>query len=293
MTTGMEYFLVLAEEQSISRAAQRLYVSQQSMSEQMKRLEASCGAKLFTRRPKFGLTPAGEALLGTLRQIRVLEQGLDVQLRDIQEKGGGKLRVGVHATRARIFLPRAVQRFHQEFPQVELTFFHDDTQGFERMLLNGELDLFFGVDTHQLPEFEYLPLAEEPIYLVASEGLLRRQLGWEYPKAHESLSAEELRELDLIFSHSRSNMQQAVDAFLRAQAVIPRKVVTISDFEVQMMLARCDIGACFCPRLMLQKVGELNTLNPGIPCASIRFRDWTAPPSSPWCSTAGPTAPPL
>ena len=76
MTTGMEYFLVLAEEQSISRVAQHLFVTQQSMSEQMKRLEQLYCAKLFTRRPRFQLTAAGEALLSTARQIRILEQGL-------------------------------------------------------------------------------------------------------------------------------------------------------------------------------------------------------------------------
>lgn len=46
-------FLVLAEEQSISRVAQHLFVTQQSMSEQMKRLEQLYCAKLFTRRPRF------------------------------------------------------------------------------------------------------------------------------------------------------------------------------------------------------------------------------------------------
>ena len=53
MTTGLEYFLVLAQEGSISRAAQRLFVTQQSMSEQMKRLEEHYGTPLFVRRPRF------------------------------------------------------------------------------------------------------------------------------------------------------------------------------------------------------------------------------------------------
>lgn len=144
MTTGMEYFLVLAEEQSISRAAQRLFVTQQSMSEQMKRLEQIYGAKLFIRRPRFQLTAAGEALLSAARQIRILEQGLTVQLHNIQEKGGGQLRIGIHATRARMFLPQAVEQFYRVFPNVELIFFHDDTRDFEQMLLNGDLDLFLG-----------------------------------------------------------------------------------------------------------------------------------------------------
>jgi DNA-binding transcriptional LysR family regulator len=52
MNTGMEYFLVLAQEGSISAAAQRLYVTQQAFSEQMKRLETTYGSVLFLRKPR-------------------------------------------------------------------------------------------------------------------------------------------------------------------------------------------------------------------------------------------------
>ena len=262
MTTGMEYFLVLAEEQSISRAAQRLFVTQQSMSEQMKRLEQIYGAKLFIRRPRFQLTAAGEALLSAARQIRILEQGLTVQLHNIQEKGGGQLRIGIHATRARMFLPQAVEQFYRVFPNVELIFFHDDTRDFEQMLLNGDLDLFFGVDAAPFPEFETISLAEEPIYLIASKSLLERQLGWDLTLPRNTILPQELEQLPLIFSHDRSNLQQKVDHFFQENSIIPRKILTISDFEAQLMLACRDIGACFCPKLMLQKVQELNNQNP-------------------------------
>ena len=76
MNIGMEYFLLVAQEQSISRAAERAMVSQQDMSNHIRRLEKQYG-RLFDRRPKFALTPAGKAVLDTYLQVRLLEQSLE------------------------------------------------------------------------------------------------------------------------------------------------------------------------------------------------------------------------
>ena len=265
MTTGLEYFLVLAQEGSISRAAQRLFVTQQSMSEQMKRLEEHYGTPLFVRRPRFALTPAGQALLATLRQIRVLEQGLDAQMDQICRQGGGPLRVGIHAARARVLLPGAVSRFRADCPQVELIFFHDDTQRFEQMLLNGELDLFFGVDPRPLAEFQYIPLAREPIRLAARRSLLCRRLGWENPEEHPCLSAGDLEKLDFIFTHDRSNFQRKLDEFFRTQGIAPRRALTVADAGLQLTLAAGGQEACFCPGLFLGQGRALSALHPEDP----------------------------
>ena len=53
------YFLLIAEELNISRAAKRAFISQQSLSKYLKHLEDSYGTALFTRKPEFALTPAG------------------------------------------------------------------------------------------------------------------------------------------------------------------------------------------------------------------------------------------
>lgn len=116
MTTGMEYFLVLAEEQSISRAAQHLFVTQQSMSQQVKRLEQLYCAKLFTRRPRFQLTAAGEALLSTARQIRILEQGLTLHSTTSRRKAAASFGSVSMPPGSGSFYPRQWNGFTALFP---------------------------------------------------------------------------------------------------------------------------------------------------------------------------------
>ena len=110
MNISLEYFLAVAEEESISRAAERVMVSQQDMSNHIRRLEKQYGL-LFERRPRFALTPAGEAVLATYRQVRLLEESLEDRLRDLREDTEGTIRLGMHIARARILVPPAAARF--------------------------------------------------------------------------------------------------------------------------------------------------------------------------------------
>lgn len=257
MKTGMYYFMIVAKEESISRAAQALMVSQQSLSEQIKRLEDIYG-KLFLRRPRFQLTPAGEALLCTAQQIFVLEQNLDVQIQEIREKKIGHLRMGIHSLRAMVLLPNVIEKYHSMFPSVKLTFYNDDTVTLEDMLRRGELDVFFGVDARQYNEFEYITLGEEQIYLVASEEFTRRYFNQACVDSGDVLEISEMRNIPFIFRHNKSNFQLKVNKVLDSLNIIPNDVITITDFSIQLMLVGKNIGACFCPRLALHMVYDMN-----------------------------------
>ena len=257
MTTGMYYFLTVVKEGGISRAANVLMVSQQSLSEQIKRLENIYG-RLFDRRPKFQLTPEGEALLRTVQQIYVLEENLKIQLQEIRERKIGHLRVGIHSLRAMVLLPHVIERYHKIFPNVRLTFFNDDTVTLEEMLRRGDLDMFFGVDSHQYPEFEYITLGDEQIHLVASETFVARYLGGAKLDDRDLLEIAEIRNLPLIFRHNRSNFQSKINRFFEDMGIVPNVTISITDFWIQLMLVGRDLGACFCPHLALRMVAEVN-----------------------------------
>ena len=65
----LKYFLLVAEELNITRAAERLYISQQSLSNHISNMEKELDVKLFTRSPKLSLTYAGDLLVETATQI--------------------------------------------------------------------------------------------------------------------------------------------------------------------------------------------------------------------------------
>ena len=99
MNTSMQYFLVVVEELSISRAAERLYVSQQCVSSHIKKLEQQYRVELFTRKPVFSLTEEGKALERSLLRQKVLESSLAEEMNAIRGQRTNRVRAGIHNTR--------------------------------------------------------------------------------------------------------------------------------------------------------------------------------------------------
>lgn len=218
MNISLEYFLAVAEEESISRAAERVMVSQQDMSNHIRRLEKQYGL-LFERRPRFALTPAGEAVLATYRQVRLLEESLEDRLRDLREDTEGTIRLGMHIARARILVPPAAARFCREFPHVRLEVVHGDTAVLEDKLGQGTLHLFLGVDPEERPHFCFTPVGSETVYLVIAGALLDRC----FPQggAGDTIDETQLSRLPLIFSPTISKTQARITDFFRQHGSPP------------------------------------------------------------------------
>ena len=91
----LKYFLLVAEELNITRAAERLYISQQSLSNHISNLERELDVKLFTRSPKLSLTYAGDMLVDTATQILDLHSQFLTKVGDINRHYMGMLRLGI------------------------------------------------------------------------------------------------------------------------------------------------------------------------------------------------------
>jgi DNA-binding transcriptional LysR family regulator len=117
----LRYFVAVAEELHFRRAAERLYVAQPAVSEQIRKLEAELGVRLFDRTHRsVALTQAGSALLVEAR--RVLHQAEVAQraARHAHESAGSKLRIGYVPDALPASVPRALQALASEAPQVEV-----------------------------------------------------------------------------------------------------------------------------------------------------------------------------
>ena len=76
MTEAEKYFIVVAEELNMGRAAQKLFVSHQNISQHIRNLEKQYGTQLIIRKPRLQLTSAGRELAETLNNVQVLENRL-------------------------------------------------------------------------------------------------------------------------------------------------------------------------------------------------------------------------
>ncbi len=116
-TKQLRYVLTLAHEGSFSRAAEALNISQPSLSQYIKKIEAETGALLFDRTGgDVRVTDAGRVYLETGRRILDLEQQMERKLEDLSEYRAGSVVVGVSPHRCVHLMPEIVRRFRAAWP---------------------------------------------------------------------------------------------------------------------------------------------------------------------------------
>lgn len=174
---SLQYFLVVAEELSITRAAERLYITQQALSEQINKLEQDYRVELFTRGRSLALTYAGKCLLGAAMQMLDLDKQLRARFDDLREETCGELSFGISYSRARCFLPRVLARFNKAYPNVDFHVKTGSSEALQKMLLNGSADIILGFDNFSTVEIKKIKLKSERLYVTVAHELLRRTLG--------------------------------------------------------------------------------------------------------------------
>lgn len=158
-------FLAVAEAGSISAGATRIYRSQSAASLQIKQLEELLGRPVFDRHGRgVTLAPAGERLLPVARQVVGELDGILAELR--QSPLAGPLRVGITDEYGEAVLARAMARFAQEHPRVDLEVRASDSAGFAQAVADGTLDL--AVYEVEAPPPDVTLLFEEPTSWMAA-----------------------------------------------------------------------------------------------------------------------------
>lgn len=263
MDTARRLFILSVEEMSFTKAAQRGFVTQQCVSSNIKKLEAHYGVKLFDREPQLALTPAGQALYETLRQIGMIEDGFNKRLDDIREGVSGNISFGINSSRARLLLPGFLQEYGGAFPHVRVSTILDDTSNMVEKMLRGELDLFLGLDCPANAQLEATPVAKDTVYLIATRTFLRR---WYREEAAAQgndggpLDLHWFPNMPFVGTVSVSTTNQLIRRYLDAQNICPNQIYAISDYETQISLCGRHMVAAFCPKLVLKQVILYNRL---------------------------------
>ena len=161
------YFVAAGEEGSVTLAAERVHISQPSISAAIAALEHEFDVQLFVRHHAQGLslTAAGERLLIAARDLLRAADDLGDLARDIAGGIAGPLRVGAFRTLSALVLPELVAGFSAANPRVALTMVEDDEAGLLARLRRGEIDLALSY-AQNAEDIAFERLALLPTYLV-------------------------------------------------------------------------------------------------------------------------------
>lgn len=257
-----DYFLLIAEELSFSRAAQKAYVSQQCLSSYVRKLEQEYGVLLFNRKPTLSLTPAGEMLLREARQINLIKKNISTQIAALKEAEDGKLDVGIAYGRALRMMTYVLPRFRELYPKVAVNVHFGITEEFEKQLQSGQLDCFVGIGSGKDKRTMYRRtiLQWESVDIAITEKMMQQYFASEYPACKErfakGVDIKEFVDIPFIINSSANSIMKNVLQYLKSRKIDIKPTITVEANEIQ--LALCDLGMCFSFRSLHNYVNIVN-----------------------------------
>ncbi len=164
----LKYLIAVVDYQHFGKAAEACFVSQPTLSMQLKKLEEDLGIQLIERKnKKILITPLAKQVAERGKRILSEVAQLKKMANYFTDPYSSEINVGILPTIAPYLLPIAMPVLHQRFPKLQLHLQEDNTQRLKKGLVNGELDaIIIAESTQKEEDLEALSLYEEPFHLV-------------------------------------------------------------------------------------------------------------------------------
>ena len=241
MIGNLEYYKVFyyaASYGSITKAAVALSVSQPAVSQAIRQMEESLGAKLFIRASRgIRLTAEGEQLfLSVKKGYEEIEKG-ERQLRQMLDLESGEIRVGASDMTLRFYLLPFLEKYHEKYPHIKVTVTNAPTPETRQLLKEDQID--FGLITspfEEQEELEAFPVKEIEDCFVAGRKFIQYK--------NKMLDLQELEKLPLICLEKNTSTRACMDRFLYQNHVEmhPEFELATSDMIVQFALRNLGVG---------------------------------------------------
>ena len=236
----LRYALALSECGNFSRAAEKLFITQPTLSQQIQRLEQELGFTLFRRDPrKVAVTDNGKRFLASAARVLREFEKLQGEVQSIQNTLNSRITFGV-SPYSSPFISGALPLFQEKYPHAEIKLYESYALDLIDMLLAGELDLALISLAHNQPRRSLLkihPIAEEYICAVLHEN---------HPLAdREEITLEELSPYRMVFSSERSSMRSSIFSAFEDEGLPHPATIELTSIDAQHeLIVGGAVGVC-------------------------------------------------
>lgn len=261
-TRLLHYFLAVAREQNITRAAESLYVTQSTLSKQMMDLEKQLGKQLFIRgKRKLTLTEEGYFLRDRAQEIMELLDNTESVFHADEEILSGHITIGCGETIAMDYIAGLLADFHKRYPDVVLHTHSADADGVLERLDKGLLDMGLLLGPIRQEKYDYINIRQKDIYglLMPKNCKLAKQ---------ETINIDQLKSLPLIMAEQTFSGHQVLDWFASDYSVM-NVVATYNLIYNATFMVEHGIGYALCLDRLVNTQGRNLTFRPIVPELSV------------------------
>jgi DNA-binding transcriptional LysR family regulator len=258
---ALRYFIEVVRQQSFTAAAEKLHVTQPTISKMVKALEDEIGTQLLLRDARqMVLTDAGRVVWQRGQDVIAAQAQLQAELDDLATLGRGELTIGVPPMGGSLFTP-TIATFRQRYPKIELKLFEQGSRAIEAALISGDLELGGVLQPVDPATIDVLPISHELLWLVAPKGSR-----WD---GEASVPLRDLAAEPFVFYGESLALNDVVAHACRAAGFEPQIVGRSAHWDVMAALVLAGVGiallpAPYCRRLDTARLTCLPVCEPEI-----------------------------
>lgn len=253
--TNLKYFSVLAEELNFTKAAKRLYISQQALSAHINKLEQHFHSQLFIRTTPLELTPAGQCLYLFAKETLIYEKMTTEKIQNLSNKETTRLTIATTLSRGNVFMPIVLPSFQKRCPDVKVELIQSTSAFVEQLLLDKKADVLICNTPAPRDSIVSEFLCMENLSLFVTEQCVRDAYPEDWQERLERMNAhfdlkllEKCRFIKMLESlplaKSYKNLCQLYQAF-------PDVYLEVRAIETEVSLCLASLGAMICPDMFV------------------------------------------
>ncbi|MFQ2261835.1 MULTISPECIES: LysR family transcriptional regulator [Aeromonas] len=262
---ALRYFVELVREQSFTRASEKLFVTQPTISKMIRNMEEELGQPLLSRAGRrFTLTDSGRVLFNRAQTILAEMQQLEAELTDLQSLQFGRLALGIPPMVGHVYAD-LIRAYRSRYSKVELSIVEYGGRRIEQAVLEGELDLAITMlPTREEGALSVLELDQYPIQVVLPDLPRWRDCG--------EIRLEALRDEPFLLYTQAFTLSERLEQACRAAGFEPQVAARSSQWDFLTAMVRSGMGVAFLPEPICRRLAPDGlVLRPLVPELSWRL----------------------
>ncbi len=245
----IENIVAISEEKSIIRAAEKLFITQSALNQQLQKLESELGTALFVRtQSDWKPTPAGEVYIQAAREILAIKRDAYGKIHDMAENARRQFTIGLIPERGIDMFTAIYPQFHREFPEIALEPAECDVCRMQKLISRGDIDLGLAALTEkQKDENTYMHMAYEEIFLAVPASHSMAGEGSRRAEDAQEVSLEAFSQEPFILLSPSSAMHQIVKGLFEMAEFEPRVLFTTSSNVSKYRMVNAGVGCALLP----------------------------------------------
>ena len=234
----LEYFQMASRLRNITRAAERLRVSQPNITVAIKKLEAELGIQLFDRSQKqLALTPEGAVFLNRIELALRNIQDAVLEVNDYKQLQKGTIKIGIPPMMGAYLFPKIFSSFQKKYSHLDIYLHEEGSMSIREQLERDELDFGIIIISGASHNLQLLPMTTSQIVACVPENSPLA--------AKDRLTKEDIAAANVIMLKEGSNLRQTILDKLKEQSITPNIVLESNQVVTIKGLVASGVGISF------------------------------------------------